>query len=463
MTVAHCAYLFSPRPAPQAKISILLQFSTWTIQISIAANSTYKKLKRAVGKQLKAREVPHLSFRIRFGGKVLHDNFATLADLWLISGTTVQVDLYNLRGGGGPEFAPELREMLNKTPSGKYGIFSITREGMSKIFPGLLDIAKEERGFNGDDVTSHDCAALFQGKSWRNGAWTVEAEPSLQFHPMDRFRHFYCEKMPDRTNSCAWGNFGLIRDLPSFLDECERVVPPSPDGGAALWLDILFTDYNSPDIKVYQKIADGLCSGAELHFAFLCGGMVSSARCNAAIATRFLAGLKARGLWGEGQDRTDAVVRGGELLREGDRAFTTCVTVQGRTEFETDVMDQSYADRFGSMRASDDADDLTGIRGSILEAFGTAAAFNFAMAVIRNAVLLRYCAGQPTVRRARLPRTASRPAARRPIPPIPPRPLRAGSGSAHDACPRASPRCAAASRRVRTGSAQTALRAALKR
>ena len=115
----------------------------------IKANSNGKKMKRAVAKLLRVRGVQHFSFSIQFEGKALSDDSTSLAELGLLNGSTVQVDLNILRGGGGSGFSPELFEMLNKTPSGKYGKFSITREGMSNIVPALLEIAQKESAFTG--------------------------------------------------------------------------------------------------------------------------------------------------------------------------------------------------------------------------------------------------------------------------------------------------------------------------
>ncbi len=67
-----------------------------------------------------------------------------------------------------------------------------------------------------------------------------------------------------------------------------------------------------------------------------------------------------------------------------------------------------------------DANDLAEIKGRALDIFGSPAAFNFAMAVVRSAVLSRH-ADQHPVRRARPARRC------RPSPPRGPRPSRAPS------------------------------------
>jgi len=392
------AFSLSTRCASEAQtaIQILLQFSTGTIQISMAADSNCRMLKKVVFRQLKARGWPRASFRIQFDDKVLSDDSASLADIRLISGSTVQVNLYCLRGGVGTskfKMSDALREDLKKTQSGKHGKYSLTRQGLAELFRRLLPVARQ-RGYTKDDLSSHDCAALFQGKAWKDGEWAADKDPRLQFHPMDRFPELYSDRMPDRMISYAWAGFMLMADLPLFLDASEEMAPTSADGGTTTyWLDIFFTCQNSPDIKLYLSIADGLYSRAELHLAFLCGGMVQRAWCIAEMVTRFIAGLRAHGRWGEGQDRTDAVIRGGELLAEGDRAFTTFVTVNGRTDLNKDMM-AGVADRFESMEAFD-ANDLKEIQGKTLAVFGSAAAFNFAMAVVRSAVLSYYADRHP--------------------------------------------------------------------
>ncbi len=182
------------------------------------------------------------------------------------------------------------------------------------MFRKLLPIAKE-RGYTKDNFTSHDCAALFQGKSWKARKWAAEKDWRLQFHPMHRFPELFSAKMPDRMISYTWAGFTLLADLPRFLDAAERLHPLAAGGEACThWLDITFndSDQNSPDIQLYLSIADELYLGAELHFAFLCGGMVRLALCNHEIVTRTQAGLTAHRL---GRDWTDAVIRGASCLR----------------------------------------------------------------------------------------------------------------------------------------------------
>ncbi len=344
---------------------------------------------------------------IRFQCQYLSFDPATLAAAGLTTGSTVQCDLHTLHGGVGSKFihSDDLREKLKMTHSGNHGKYSITRKGLSEIFQRLLRIAKEERGFEEKDMTSHDCAALFQGKSWKSGQWKGEKDEKLQFHPMDRFPELYSDKMPDRITTYTWTMFKLIGHLPQFLDACEEMVPTSPNGETTYWMDILFTCQNSHDIKLYLSIADGLYSGAEFHFAFLFGGMLSRAWCNAEIVARFVAALKSLGLWTESQDRTDAIIRGGELLREGRPAFTIFVTVEGLTHLENDAIkdghDKYSVDRFGTMQALD-ANEKREIQGQTLQIFLRAEAFNFMMVMVRSAVLLRHADMHP-VRRAHVP------------------------------------------------------------
>jgi hypothetical protein len=325
---------------------------------------------------------------------MLIDNSEKLADAGLTSGSTVQVNLCCLRGASKFVMTDALREDLKKTKSGKHGKYSITREGLAKLFRELLLIARE-RGYTKDDLTFHDCAALFQGKSYKDGAWAAEKDKSLQFHPMDRFPALFSDKMPDRMISYTRAGFTLIADLPLFLNECEKLHPPTGGGEApTYWLDIAFNCQNSPDIILYLSIADGLYSGAEMHFAFVCNGMVCCAWCNADFVTRTQAGLRAHGLAGDGQNRTDAIIRAGELLAEGDPAFTVFVAVKDRTSLDTDIMDFDEADRFGRMCAFD-PNDLATIKERTMKVFGTPAAFNFAMIVVRNAVLTRFAQQHP--------------------------------------------------------------------
>jgi hypothetical protein len=283
----------------------------------------------------------------------------------------------------------DLREKLLLTPTGKKGKYSLTRQCLEMIFPALLRIAKEERGFEGEDITSHDCAALFQGKSWKDGSWTDTKDKNLQFHPVERFPELFSDKMPDRMKSYTWAKYGLIKDLPHFLDQCEILAPPNANGETTYWVDILINDQNSPDIKLFLDLADNFYSASAMHIADLFGGMLDRAWCNSEIATRFLSGLKSKGLWKEGQENTAAVIRGGELLREGDPAFTIFVAVEGLTDVEKDIACKDTVDRFGGLKAFDQGD-LKEIKRVILEVYGSAEAFNFTMVVVRNAVLERY-------------------------------------------------------------------------
>jgi hypothetical protein len=394
------ACLSNPRSAPKARnsrIHIFLQINgvIGTIGITVPA-STEKTLKRAVAKQLEAWGLPHVSFCIHHGSKVLSGDSSTLVDLGIVSGSTIQVNFYDRRGGGGNSkfiLSDDLREMIKQTPSGRLGKYSITRDGLTKIFPLLLRKARDDRGFEKKDLTSHDCAALFKGKSWKDGRWTDEKDPKLQFHPMEEFPELFSATWPDRMISYTWAEFTLINALSRFLAECEALVPPSTNGETTYWLDILANDQNSPDILLYLAIADGFYSGAELHFGFLFGGMLTRAWCNHEVVTRFRAGLKAEGLWVEGQeDNTHAVIRGGELLREGSPAFTIFVAVDSLTDLERDLINDGIGvrgsvDRFGTMQAFA-AEDRREIQERARRTFGSPEAYNFMMTVVRNAVIL---------------------------------------------------------------------------
>jgi hypothetical protein len=419
-------YFFKSRSqssASGARIQVFLQIDgvIGTKEISVPAR-TQKQMKWAVAKQLKAWGFLHVSFCIQYGGKVLSGDSSLLADLGIVSGSTLHVKFYNRRGGvGGSKFilSDDLREKIKRTPSGRMRKYSITRRGLTEIFPKLLYKAKAERGFEKDDLTSHDCAALFQGKVWSNSphyegeslddpkkewkessGWAVtEAQESLRFHPMEKFPTIFSANWPDRMISYTWANFFLIRHLPRFLAACEELVPPSAEWEATYWLDILANDQNSPDIKLYLDIADGLYSGAAYHFGFLCGGMLTRAWCNHEVVTRFLAGLKALGLWVEGQrDRTDTIIRGGELIGKGSPAFTLFVVVKGLTHWNKDLLADGSGnwgvDRFGTMQAFD-AGDRREIQGRALRVFSNPAAFNFAMAVVRDGVILRHSTLHP--------------------------------------------------------------------
>ena len=297
-------------------------------------------------------------------------------------------------------FSEKLPDLLKKTKSGQNMLHSLKRHGIPPLFAALLYIAQSERNFTGDDLTSHDCAALFQGKKFANGNWG-EANPLLQFHPMDRpeLAIYYSSKMPDHMISYTWANFGLIKHLPLFLNTYETLVPESASEESTFWLDVVFNDQNSPNMTLYLDIAELLYSGARYHLALLFGGMLSRAWCAAEIKARFLSALKALGLLPEGKDKSAAVIKGGEHIRNGNRAFTTFVAVQDITNLDSDVCGNYDVDRYAKLSAFEE-DDLRIIKESILEAFGCKEAFNFYMAVIRNAVLCRH-AELNTVRRAR--------------------------------------------------------------
>ena len=113
------------------------------------------------------------------------------------------------------------------------------RANVLTLLRKLLGICKKERGYPKDDIASNDLQALFQGKSWVNDAWVDTGDTNaLQFHPIEKFPELYSDKMPDRIISYPWKGFGLLTDLQSFLDGCERLKPAESD--ATLWLDILY-------------------------------------------------------------------------------------------------------------------------------------------------------------------------------------------------------------------------------
>ncbi len=83
----------------------------------------------------------------------------------------------------------------------------------------------------------------------------------------------------------------------------------------------------------------------------------------------------------------------------GRAAFTVFVAVQGLTDLDTDLVNDGSGergvDRFGTMLRAFDAGDRREIRDRALRTFGSDAAFNFAMVVVRSAVILRYAAQHP--------------------------------------------------------------------
>ena len=400
--ITHCLTYCSS----EAKIQIFVRSFTGTVPILIRATASTRELNRAVAKLFKGHFAPRIRVR---GREVRGEATLTLADVGIMSGTTVEVDILTLRGGGGGSdsdfrFSGDLRALLLETKSGQKQLHSLRWKTAPAFFAELLSIAKKERGFTGDDITSHDCAALFQGKSFVDGKW-AEEQQALKFHPMDRpeLAEFYSAKMPDVMVSYTWARFGLTKHLPQFLGEFRARVPEGglSDEEATFWLDVVFNDQNSPNMKLYLDIAELLYSGARFHAAFLFGRMLTRAWCVAEIKARFLSALSALGLLAEGaEDRTAAVIEGGERLAAGEPAFTAFVTVRGLTDLDGDVLDRALgaaaapSDRFARLDAWDKGD-LAAIRGALLAAFGSKEAFNFYMRVVRGAVLRRHAALHP--------------------------------------------------------------------
>ena len=284
---------------------------------------------------------------------------------------------------------PDLRKELLKTPAGKRNKFSLTPDGIEKIFPALLQVARApERMYDRDDLTSHDCAALFQGKKWMDGRWTEEVYEHLKFHPVDMFPQYYSEKMPDRMQSYPWAIFWLIKDLRNAINEYEKIVP-NDNRSETYWLDILVNDQNSTDMKLFLDLADVFYANAPRHFALLCGGFMDRAWCISEMITRYIAALKILGLWKEGQDKTDGIIQGGEHLQNGHPAFTTFITVPGLTDLYRDIICGGECDRFRSMQAFKE-EDLQAIQDRAEEKFGRPETFKFMCAVIRSLVLSHY-------------------------------------------------------------------------
>jgi hypothetical protein len=287
-----------------------------------------------------------------------------------------------------------LRALLASTPSGKWGKYSLTRDGLEKVTHKLLGVAKE-RGYQKDDFTSHDLQALFQGKIWKDedAGWCgvpSDEQAKLIFHPMDKFQAYYSDKMPAVLITYAWKDFRLITDLPRFLDEYEKIVKSESPGSyqeRTYWIDIAFNDQNCPDITLYLEIADILYAESERHAAFLFKATLNRAWCCHEAATRLKAAMTA---WRLNEEQVAA------LIRAGDPACTTFVMVPGRTALERDVWGKAGESRrrFDSMEAQVPSD-LLAIRSAILARWETPAAFDFAMVVARNAALAKYAQMHP--------------------------------------------------------------------
>ena len=146
-----------------------------------------------------------------------------------------------------------LQELLKGTPSERYGKYSITQGGMDELHRQLLNLARDERRFHGESLTSDDCAALFQGREYTNGRWSDEGCEDRKFHPMDKFAHLYSSEQPTRIQSYPWKGFSLDRHLKAFIKRLLEIDPPRDfeHGEPKFWIDVLFSDQNSHNIHKY--------------------------------------------------------------------------------------------------------------------------------------------------------------------------------------------------------------------
>jgi hypothetical protein len=185
------------------------------------------------------------------------------------------------------------------------------------------------------------------------------------------------------------------------------MVPPKANGGTTYWVAILFHDQNSDNTQLHIEVSDILFSGAERHAVFMSNDVLNRAWCCREVVARMLAvvGNLERA---EAMDRTDAILRVGEMTEQGDAACTTFVIVRGRTDLFADVHGGAASSRrFDGMRADREAE-RAALRALIAEDMGSAEAFNFAMIVLRNAVLKQHArTHQASSPRRRPPPTAT--------------------------------------------------------
>ena len=284
----------------------------------------------------------------------------------------------------------ELLEKLKDTPSGKYGKFSIKRENINSLVTELLAIANE-RGFVKSDLTSSDCQALFQGKTWDTAGykWSEERQDQLKFHPIERFPHLYSAEWPEGIPSYTWYQFTLRDNLIKFLDQLEKYLPREVNGIQGYWLDILFTDQNSSreQMELNLDIADDFYFLTKIHFACVCRKMLGRIWVIHELIIRLKSIIVKNDLMSEGRELTDAILEVGTMIKAGDATCTIFVTVDGLTDIHNDIHYGGY-DRLAEAEATY-PDDKMLICLRTEQSVGIGAA-NFAIKVLGDAAITRH-------------------------------------------------------------------------
>ena len=284
-----------------------------------------------------------------------------------------------------------LREKLKGTQSGLWGLYSITRANIAALVAAILIIAGE-RGFVGNDLTSEDCRAVFQGKTWTTTGWSKEGMETLKFHPIEKFPHLYSSEMPERIASYTWFKFTLRGNLGQFLDQLEALHPPNVDGTTSYWLDILFSDQNSKQMALNLEIADHYYHLTKFHFACVCRGMLSRIWVIHELIVRLKSVIILFRLMEGGKSLTDAIIEVGKRIMNGDPSCTIFVTVQSLTNLDEDI-GWDKTNRLGDAKASV-ASDKDAITDKTKQSIGIEAA-NFAIKLLADAAITNYANRRP--------------------------------------------------------------------
>ena len=290
-----------------------------------------------------------------------------------------------------PTYA-DLSEKMKNTVSGRCRRFSISLEGIIQLVDGLLRISREERGFIGDDLTPHDCAALFQGKTFHSGEWSNERDLSLQFHPMDRFPDLYSEEWPACTVSYPWGGFKLKKYVKLFA---EALYAGSRCPRGTFFFDIFFNCQNTTDTKLYLSVVDDLIFLTDCHFLCLKDTMLSRGWILHELCSRLrsiIIRFRLMGSESSNTAMTGAIIRLGEMIRQGRTALVFGI-VKGITDLNKDLFKGS-SDLLGSCVVFD-PNDLTEIKAHAVGYFGGLEAVNFALKVVSDSALATHADNHP--------------------------------------------------------------------
>ena len=204
----------------------------------------------------------------------------------------------------------------------------------------------------------------------------------MAFHPQDKFPQLYANKPPDVAITYPW-DMCLLNEMPSFIDEFERLNCVSESVELTYWIDILFVDQNAKSIKAELNDTRVIYRSATYHAVFMKHSPLMRGWCVLETAIRTISTSECNQIEPEKIDARSL----------DNPSFSMLIVVPGMTNIYEDLLESSR-DRFDAMKTTVPSDKIH-IQKMIVGMFGSKYRFNEIMLSYRNAAIEKYKRAHP--------------------------------------------------------------------